>query len=195
MAQILTVFHGATSTVYFLCIGIYSFFLGMGAFYYEGVKYRTQPTVLFIRAELGLVVIVLISPLVVLFSGAISSTLIKYFIGFLPLVLISFFSGVELPYLLGKALNKSDKDQIVFWDFLGMCASGLLFAFLLVESFSIIRLLVLGLLINCVLLLPYSYKKRKKWYSLAFLFFMLISLLIFIFDTQALELFRTMHGH
>ena len=198
VAQLLTVFHGSTATVYFLTIGLYSFFLGVGAFYYYWSTLKEKNALrVFVVSEACLVASALLAPFIILLSGEISNHIIKLTVGFTPLAAIAFFSGIELPFLLSESSEKKEKDHIIFWDFFGMFVAGVLFAIYLLDFFSIFETLAIAVFITSFLMLYLI--KRFKFSSLKsqlyFTFTTLISLIVIINDDFLIEIFRGFHGY
>ena len=197
IAQFLTVFHGSTSTVYFLTVGFYSFFLGLGAFFYDYKKNKTNRFKLFIRSELMLVLTVMLSPFFILITGNTDLFLLKLLLGFLPLIMMSFFSGLELPFLLHLVKQKTEKDSVMFWDFFGMCLGGIAFSFFFLEYFSLFKVIYLGTAINCSLMFFISNKFlfKDKIYSNIFVVLGSLSIVLFLLDTRLINLFRILNGY
>jgi predicted membrane-bound spermidine synthase len=198
VAQLLTVFHGSTAFVYFLTIGIYSFFLGVGSFFFHWAKVNRKDSLsIFFYSEVSLAFVALLSPFLILLSGEIQNIFIKLLIGFLPLSLIAFFSGVELPFLLDLVKQKRDKDFILFWDFAGMFAAGLLFAFVFLDVLTVFQTLSVSVFFTtiCVFTLLRWFSVKSLKLNLLLSLSLSLSLLLFLMDNQLIILFRSFHGY
>lgn len=189
LAQWLTIFHGSTLIIYFTCIGLYTFFLGMGALHYSSIDGAEKQKKVFFISESLLILNVIFSPFLIFLSASLPQNFLKYVLGFFPVVLMSFFSGIELPFLLSQSEQKRGKDLILFLDFLGMSLSGALFSLFFLESLGLVKILFLSTILNSFLLIFISYKEKRPPFLFLGLGFFIFSSALLYFETSLLDFF------
>ncbi len=142
LAQIITLFHGNTFTIYAITIGLYTFSLGFGALFFESTK-KTRPVKTLLITELLLSSTALLAPFLIILSSATNlatlSPKFMYLLVFSPILICGFLSGIELPSLF--CLNKNQRGSILLWDYVGMFSGILFFGLYALEKFGPLKLI------------------------------------------------------
>ncbi len=170
-SQVLTVIFGGAVVRYSVTIGLYLLFLGIGSFYYERVKSRHDWTFLYVEILLSI-----IGPLGVFFIIFINSLLPNGFallLSHLPIILVGFLSGMELPLLtsliiplMKKTKMKNGFSYVLGFDYVGSLIGTLVYALILYPFLGLIpTAIILGfinLTVAVVFSFRYSLNKIKK---------------------------------
>lgn len=182
LAQIITLFHGNTFTVYSITIGLYTFALGFGALFFESIKNKASLETLF-KVELLLSLTALTSPFLIVFASSPMlrgfSEPLMYFLVFFPVLACGFLSGLELPSLL--MLNPKKKGAVLLWDYVGMFLGALIFGAYALERFGPMKLMWVMALINCLALIA-----LLRQASLSFSTFRVLSISLLFFSCLVL---------
>jgi spermidine synthase len=147
-SQALTLFFGQTVTRYSITIGLYLFFLGIGAFLFSEVEKRqwVSNRKLFFATEL---VLCTAGPLGVGFIFLINSlswdillspdgqTLVLV-LSHLPIVVVGLLSGLELPLLTSLSAEKNAFYKVLGWDYLGSLVGTVVFALWLYPDYGLV---------------------------------------------------------
>lgn len=200
LSQMLTALTGSTFRNYSMIIGLYTASLGFGALYFEFYLKAKSQAKLLIFTELLLSISALLAPLYIslLYSSYFDflAHSLKLVFALIPVILIGWLSGIELPSLM--ALSNKKEHKILFADFAGMFISSIIFYNFLLLKFSIFQILFSLALMNtlsCLIILKaerIEYKKSSKLFIFTLINLILISLsLIFHSDIlkHAQELF------
>ncbi len=170
-SQVLTVIFGGAVVRYSVTIGLYLLFLGLGSFYYERLKAKHDWTFLYVEILLSI-----IGPLGVFFIIFINSFLpngIALLLSHLPIVLVGFLSGMELPLLtslitplMKNAKMKTGFSYVLGFDYVGSLIGTLVYALILYPFLGLIPTAIILGFINFTVAVGFSYKyslnKLKK---------------------------------
>ena len=191
-AQVLTTVFGATVLQYSLTIGVFMFFLGVGAFVVEyffinKVKEYSQKSFVVVEAFitifaiLGLLFIFELSTLIGRYSQVVD--LLLQIFAYFPVAIIGFLSGAELP-LLVKLYSNRHFAQVLGIDYFGSLFGTIIYALLLYPKLGLIMTMVVIALVNAFVAVLFAFvhfTKRKVVITVIFL--MLVFLTSFYFTT------------
>ncbi|MBE8162774.1 MAG: hypothetical protein HAW63_02160 [Bdellovibrionaceae bacterium] len=159
LSQLLAVSFGGTLFYYSVTMGIFMFSLGLGSLYYTYKKSKNLISLL-VKTEIILTALGLLSPYWILYTSSFQNKIypmLFYFLIHLPSILIGFFSGLELPNLLDLS---SKKNLCLYYDYLGMFVSSVLF-YVLIKQLNLINITLLITSLNLfVALLLLSFNKK-----------------------------------
>jgi spermidine synthase len=153
-SQLLTILFGGTAKRYAITIGVYLFFLGVGSLLYERIKYDKK--VLFIVMELLITAISTVGAYLLvkgytfsLHTSMISGTTLLW-LSYIPISLVGFISGMEIPLLmeLASTFRKKQTGIILGIDYLGSLVGTILFALLLFPEVGIFAALIIIAFLN-----------------------------------------------
>lgn len=170
LSQLLAVSFGGTLYHYSITMGVFMFSLGLGSLYYAYKKSKNLIPLL-LKTEIALSILGLLSPYWILYISSLQNqtySILFYPLIHLPSVLIGFFSGLELPVLLDLSKKKS---LCLYYDYLGMFASSVLF-YILIKQFHLanITLFITSLNLFIAILLLYFYKKIQVFWKIISVF-------------------------
>lgn len=153
---------GGTVTQYTICIGIFTFSLGLGAIFYSQNKIKPDVEN-FQNLEIILACFGSLSPLLLLFLfKVIGLSLVFISICYFTIFMIGFLSGIELPFLM-DLYNKKDNSysgKVLFVDYLGTLFGAIIYPLFLIENFDLFSLsLIIGLL-NLITALLINHKNK-----------------------------------
>lgn len=170
LSQILAATLGGTLLRYSTVIGLFTLSLGLGSLSYGFFKERVSNRVsLLFYVEVFLALLGMASPFVVVGleplrpSGDVgfAFTLLYY----IPVMMIGWISGLELPLLLSLGENRRRELQILSADYLGMFAGSLLIPLVWYSAFGPFAgslWLALINLVGAALLLPFFTRENLK---------------------------------
>ena len=176
-AHLLNIVFGATVVQYSLVIGFFMFALGVGSFAVEYLakdKTPDEQKVLFIMVEVSITITAILGAVLILFLSAFVSQneFINIFlevIGFIPVVLVGFLSGAELP-LLVYMYNKDAFTQVLGTDYFGSLLGTILYSLVILPALGIVSTTVFIASINLFLALLFAifvYRKHRTAYTAA----------------------------
>lgn len=160
------------------------FSLGLGSLYYTYLKKKNLIHLLF-KIEIILTSLALLSPYLILYTSSIQNQIYPiffYFLIHLPSLLIGFFSGLELPSLLDLSKKKS---LCLYYDYLGMFASSVLF-YILIKQFNLINitLFVTSLNLLVTFLILFFYKKINFSWKIISVFLAVILSMNWVYSNE-----------
>jgi spermidine synthase len=168
LAQILSILWGDIVLQYTVTTGVYIASMGMGAFV---APTRRSAERSFIWLEVCLSAVAIAAPFC-LVAADVYYRSVATVISYAFIVLIGFFSGMELPLLLRvlheeSSTERAPTERALFIDYLGMFFAGLLFALYLNRTWGTLKtslwlaLANLGLALLCGLV--WGFRNRKLW--------------------------------
>ena len=192
-SQLISVFMGSTILGYSLGIGTFVLALGIGSIVYDTLlSNQSKNLKRLFYIELALSLSGLIGGYVtIIFAQFITSFpfLLQSLILLLPIVIIGFLSGMELPLLMGEKQELKEKFHILGLDCIGMFSAAILFP----ACFFLLGLFKTGIIVSCINLgVAYTLLPPKKACIVEKIIILLIGVgacLLFIFDSH-LSLFR-----
>ncbi len=168
LAQILSATLGGTVLRYAVTIGLFTATLGLGALAFEYVYKKSTFETIFPMFQNILAWIGLCSPWLLI--GAHSENMI---LNHLPIVMIGFFSGIELPLLMSVSDSK-DKGLVLAFDYFGMFAGTLLFPIFLLPIFGVISTMLIASALNAMVGISYLKMKSFQIRNLPIIFVLVI---------------------
>ncbi len=150
IAQILSATLGGTLLRYAITIGLFTASLGLSAFLYDSFLGKVFSATAFIRIQTWQAWIGLISiPFLILLKDS------NIYLSHLPIVLIGFLSGLELPLLLAAGATNNKNYSLAF-DYIGMFTATVIFPLVLLPSIGVICTMISASLLNALIALKYS---------------------------------------
>ncbi len=185
-AQILSMVFGSTLIQYSLVIGFYMFSLGMGSFavdYFIKNKNNNFLQKNFVLLEMSITFSAILGGVFMLYLSAFVSvnSLENIFfesLAFIPVILVGFLSGAELPLLL-YLYNKEAFTQVLGIDYFGSLLGTVAYSLLILPNLGLISTLVFTASLNMVVALFFAifvYKKNFYFYTA------LLAIFIFLFS-------------
>jgi spermidine synthase len=185
LSHVLTLLYGGLVAQYIVTTGLFIFFLGVGAIYFEyklknNSKFRLYK-VEFLLSFCGF--------LCVIFPFIVDNTLggmpvLSKSISWLAISIIAFLSGIELPALMSLSKNKI---EVLGFDYLGMCIAGIVFPLVALPHLGLLETsFAIGF--TNFLLAHYLYFKEKKQVKSKIWILYLIPALLF-YNTSSLNQF------
>ena len=135
-SQTLTIVFGGTVQRYAITIGLFLFFLGIGSFYYKFLNSKKDfqnfikvEIILSIMGPLGFFFIIYLNSYQVsLYTSWIYSWILLV-LSHIPIALVGFLSGLEIPLLSGiLSSEKKSFSQVLGFDYLGSLVGTLVYA-------------------------------------------------------------------
>jgi len=167
LAQILSATLGGTSLRYAVTIGLFTATLGLGALAFDFIKTRFSREKMFPFFQNILAWTGFLSPF---FLIEIKSDL--WILNHLPIIVIGFLSGIELPLLMEASPEKS-RNIVLAYDYVGMFSAAILFPLLLLPHLGVINAILVATFMNAVLGLIFLRGVRS-----GYLYFSLVTLII-----------------
>ncbi len=155
LAQILSATLGGTVLRYAVTIGLFTATLGLGALAFEYFIKKSTFEKIFPVFQNILAWIGLCSPWFLI--GTHSESLI---LNHLPIVMIGFLSGIELPLLMSVS-KPEHKGLVLSFDYLGMFTGTLLFPVILLPKFGVISTMLLASALNAII--GISFLKKQSF--------------------------------
>jgi spermidine synthase len=162
LSHVLTLLYGGLVSQYIITTGLFIFFLGVGALFFE-YRLKSNPKFKLYKVEF---LLSFCGFLCVLFPFIVDNTLngmptLSKGIAWLAISFIAFLSGIELPALM--SLSK-DKIEILGLDYLGMCIAGIIFPLFALPYLGLLETSFLIGFTN-FLLAHYLYYKEYKTFK------------------------------
>jgi S-adenosylmethionine/arginine decarboxylase-like enzyme len=201
LAQTLSTTMGNTVLRYNVTIGLYIASMGIGALLYKKLLHwwrscSNDEDNGFIAVEILLSYIGLLAPIMVLVVDSVfqksgfylswSSQAFLFVFNHSLIVLIGFFSGLELPLLMdmGKKIHHQLGRRVLAFDYLGTLLAAVIFPIVLVPFFNLYTIAAMVAFLNAVVALVFvAYKKlRSLWLIMPLLLSILGNALFLIFE-------------
>lgn len=183
LAQYLSLFFGGTIINFSLCISLFLFSMGMGSFWSEKIpadsKIKSLSKIEALLSLMGLLSVLYIYLLgtLSLHTGSSFIKAIMYILCFLPIAGIGFFSGFEVPLLMGSYDTEKKKFAVLAMDYMGSFLAAILYSLILIPRLGLIQSLLITVCINCIVFIYlefHSAEKGRKLLSLAILYMALL---------------------
>ena len=184
-SQLLTVIFGGTVIRYALTIGLFLFFLGVGSFCYNFLS-KIDKDKVFIYLEIALSLIGFLGVVFIIFLNSYFSffpRMLLVSLSNLPIILVGFLSGLELPILSNMVGDSSSAfSKVLGVDYLGSLAGTVIYSMIFYPKigliFSVFIVAFFNLLVAFLFFL-FLYFKHKKTFGV--IFFIILSFAIFVF--------------
>lgn len=178
LSHIMTILYGSLVSQYIITTGLFIFFLGVGAIFFEfKLKNHTKFKIYQIEFVLSF-----LGSLCVIFpffidSIFIETPLVSKYLCWALISLIAFCSGIELPALMSLADKKL---SVLGFDYLGMCLAGILFPILFLPVLGLLQSSLVIAFVNFIvaIFLYYSFHP-KKIFRISWIILIPISLFIY----------------
>lgn len=168
-AQALTITFGGTVTRYSITIGLFLLFLGIGALSHSKLsKEKSEYSFLWVEialcllGPLGLFFIIIVNSLDINFFMGDSKYHVLLFISHIPIAVIGFLSGLELP-LLSDLQTKQENAfaKTLGFDYIGSLLGTVIYALYLYPQHGIIRTALFIGFLNLVIAIWFFLSRRR----------------------------------
>ncbi|MBL7542421.1 MAG: hypothetical protein JNL11_01325 [Bdellovibrionaceae bacterium] len=181
LAQILSALLGGTSLRYAVTIGLFTATLGIGALTFDALKDRYPSEVMFPFFQNLLAWVGLLSPF---FLIELKSE--HWVLNHLPIIVIGFLSGIELPLLMNISSEKK-RNLVLAYDYVGMFAATLFFPLILLPRVGVISTVLVATVLNAAIGLFFMKEQRFGFIKSALLVVLLLSILALINQESVLR--------
>lgn len=163
LSHVLTLLYGGLVSQYIMTTGLFIFFLGIGAIFFE-YKLKNNPNFKLYKVEFLLSLcgfLCVIFPFFVdrMFTGM---PVLSKLIAWAAISFIAFLSGIELPALMSLSKHKL---EVLGFDYLGMCFAGLIFPLFALPHLGLLETSFLIGFSNFLLAHYLYFKEIKRWKS------------------------------
>jgi spermidine synthase len=183
LAQLLSILYGDIVKNYILSAGLFILFLGIGGIVYDKYKEQLEDSkIIYLEIILSFCgVVCCVLPFLANVHFSSFPVLAKTFC-FLNMIVIAFFSGMELPWFL--SLSKKKIDTLGF-DYLGMVLASFIFPFVLLPRYGVLQATAFAALVNIlvVFFLCISMKSKENFKAKS-LFWVVPTIIMICFSTK-----------
>lgn len=176
-AELLTVLYGGSVARYSIVIGLYLLSLGAGSFCFKYIGNKYFKTLVFV--ELFLAFFSFSSLFFMIYVAGFFPE-IGIYINHIPVLVVGFLSGLEIPLLASSfPKSKSSFSDVLGFDYVGSLLGTILYALFLYPVFGLIKTMIFVAFLNFIVafFIELYYKKSVLFFKL----FLLILLFVFIF--------------
>src|SRR5690348_6796580 len=156
LSQSLSGALGGTILRYHTSFGLFTCFLGLGAWAFDSLGLRLSTRKILLLSQVGLIVAGGLGPLWIRYFNPLMHapgwewplTALCYF----PLVLTAFISGLELPAWF-RLSRRGDDLRILAWDYFGMFVASVCYPLVLLYQYGVFGSAALAVSLNCFVLI------------------------------------------
>lgn len=176
LSHVLTLLYGGLVSQYIITTGLFIFFLGVGAIYFE-YSLKKNPNFKLFKIEFLLSFCGFMCVLFPFFidSNLNESPMLSKSISWMAISIIAFLSGIELPALMNLSKNKL---EVLGLDYLGMCIAGIAFPFFALPHLGLLETSFLIGFSNFLLAHYLHFKENKKVISKIWILYLFPILMI-----------------